>query len=171
MLLLATRIFFHRRGPHETDSIESDIAGIPVGNTILTKNLPVCKQHTASSAKIIRDPIPKLWSLLDEYKRAYGLRANPKLKKCRNPVVWITQTHHDPTRPHTERSHYQLGQTQRIYQNTRSLLLDERRKSSFLGIPRPQNQNQTCLMALALHAYNHRSRNACQLYDLLQTTL
>ncbi len=85
--------------------LESDIAGIPVGNT--THKLSQFADDTQLLLKGYYE-IPKVWPLPDQYERASGVRANAQ--KCRNPVR-ITQTRHGPTRPHTERSHYPLGQT------------------------------------------------------------
>jgi hypothetical protein len=53
--------------------LESDIAGIPVGNT--THKLSQFSDNTQHFLKGYSE-IPKVWPLLDQYERASGMRAN-----------------------------------------------------------------------------------------------
>ena len=86
--------------------LESDIAGISVGNT--THKLSQFADDTQLLLKGYSERSQKYghsWTSTNVHQACA-----PMLKKSRNPV-WITQTHHGPTGPHTEGSHYSLGQT------------------------------------------------------------
>ncbi len=65
--------------------LESDIAGIPVGNTTLKLS-----QFADDTQLLLKgySKFPKVWPLLDQYE--HDQACAPILKKCRNPV-WITQ--------------------------------------------------------------------------------